>query len=185
MTCVETLVTVVTDQMLVADLTGPDDLRFDLLTSEDGSADHRLKVVTRKPMSLTRIMPHLAALGVEVIDERQSELDLAGDRILIYNLGFREAEGVDFGPQDINRFADALRASYFGQAEAGRMARLVMTAKLSWQQVAVLRAMSRYLQQAGTPFSQTYIGNALVAYPKIANALVDAFEIAQWLVEIQ
>lgn len=177
MTCVETLVTVVTDQMLVADLTGPDDLRFDLLTSEDGSADHRLKVVTRKPMSLTRIMPHLAALGVEVIDERQSELDLAGDRILIYNLGFREAEGVDFGPQDINRFADALRASYFGQAEAGRMARLVMTAKLSWQQVAVLRAMSRYLQQAGTPFSQTYIGNALVAYPKIANALVDAFEI--------
>jgi len=170
-------VTVVTNQMLVAEMTGPDDLRFDLLPPEDGQGDHRLKVVTRKPMSLTRIMPHLASLGVEVTDENQSACDVDGDRILIYTLGFREAEGVDFETEDINRFANALRASYFGNAEAGRLARLVMTARLSWQQVAILRAMSRYLMQTGTPFSQTYLANALRANPGIAAALVAAFEI--------
>jgi len=163
--------------MLVAELTGPDDLRFDLLAPVGAQGDHRLKVVTSKPMSLTRIMPHLASLGVEVTDESQSALEVDGKRILIYTLGFREAEGVDFETEDINRFANALRASYFGNAEAGRLTRLVMTARLTWRQVGILRAISRYLMQAGAPFSQTYIANALRANPAIAAALVAAFEI--------
>ena len=164
------------DVTLAHELTGPDDLRFDLEAPKTGG-DPVLKVVTKRPMSLTTIMPHLAALGVEVTEERPSELVVDGEKVLSYELGFRTSEGVDFTDDELQRFADGLRASYFGKAEAGRMTRLIMTAGLTWQQVVFLRAMSRYLQQAGIPFSQTYISMALNANTSIAAALVDAFEI--------
>ena len=46
-----------------------------------------------------------------------------------------------------------------GDAEDDVFNRLVLLAGLSWREVALLRAYSRYLRQVGTPFSQTYIAD--------------------------
>ena len=35
--------------------------------------------------------------------------------------------------------------------------RLVLAAQLSWQQVAVVRALVRYLRQVGLPYSLPYV----------------------------
>ena len=167
------------DLELADELTGPEDLRFALSPAEEGDiADLRLKVVSYNPVSLTTIMPHLAALGIEVTDERPSSLDTPRGPVRLYDLGFRHAAGIAFDDRAATkRFADALRASYHGVAEADGLTRLVLGADLTWQQVVCLRAISRYLKQAGVNYSQTYLSNALTAYPAITRALVEAFEV--------
>jgi len=53
---------------------------------------------------------------------------------------------------------------------------LVVRAGVTWRQAAVLRAYSRYLRQAGTPYSQEYIEDAVLAHTEVAKALVGLFE---------
>ena len=45
--------------------------------------------------------------------------------------------------------------------------RLVLTADLAWRDVAVVRALSKYLRQAGIPFSEDYMWRTLNNYPAI------------------
>ena len=164
---------------LARELTGPDDLRFNLHPALAGDlADLRLNVVSYKAMSLTTIMPHLAALGIQVTDERPALLDTAAGTVRLYDLGFRHSAGIAFDDQAAtSRFANALRASYHGVAEADGLTRLVLGADLEWQQVVFLRAISRYLQQAGVKYSQNYIADALTANTALTVALVNAFEV--------
>ena len=169
------------DLRLANELAGPDDLRFALFKpdAEVDVADLRFKVITRSTMSLSRVMPHLDALGVSVIDERPFTWDLRGEPVFVYDFGFHLPEGqtlADWELPDRARFAEAFAASYTGRAHAGKLNRLVMTAGLTWEQVTWLRGIARYLQQAGIPYSQPYVAAALNANPVIAGALVTAFE---------
>ncbi|WP_232547687.1 NAD-glutamate dehydrogenase [Propioniciclava soli] len=169
------------DLRLANELAAPGDLRFALYSPDDPGdpADLRFKVITAEPMSLTRVMPHLNALGVDVTDERPYEWDLRGRRVYLYDFGFALPAGQtlqDWRSDDRVRFAEAFEASYTGVCHAGELNKLVMRAGLAWQQVAWLRGMARYLQQAGTPYSQVYVAAALNANPDIAGALVTAFE---------
>ncbi|MDN5570454.1 MAG: NAD-glutamate dehydrogenase [Propionibacteriaceae bacterium] len=168
------------DLQLANELVGPDDLRFAIYAPDDPAdpADLRFKVVAAEVMSLTRVMPHLNALGIEVTDERPYEWDLRGRPIYLYDFGFQLPAGQtlrDWGMDDRARFAAAFEASYTGACHAGELNRLVLRAGLTWQQVTWLRGIARYLQQAGIPYSQVYVAAALNANPDIAGALVTAF----------
>ena len=170
----------VADLLLANQLTGPDDLRFVIYRPNDpgDAADLRFKVITAQRMSLTRVMPHLDALGLDVLDERPFHWDLRGAPVSLFDFGFTLPAGqtpTDWTLADRARFADAFAASYQGRAHAGRLNRLVINAGLTWEQVAWLRGISRYLRQAGIPFSQPYVADALNANPEIAAALVNAF----------
>ena len=169
------------DLKLANELTGPDDLRFALFKPDAAldDADLRFKVITRSTMSLSRVMPHLDALGVTVIDERPFMWDLRGEPVWVYDFGFNLPPGqtlADWELPDRERFAEAFAASYTGLAHAGKLNRLVMTAQLTWEQVTWLRGIARYLQQAGIPYSQVYVAAALNANPDIAAAIVTAFQ---------
>ena len=148
-------------------------------TDPDDPAQLRLKVIGRQTMSLTKVMPHLAALGVEVVDERPFVIELRGEEIRVYDFGLQLPEGLDaaaFAGDDEARFIDAFDASWGGRTHPGKMNALIMTAGLTWRQVGWLRAVARYLQQAAIPFSQVYVAAALTTYPAIAQGLVAAFE---------
>ncbi|WP_157754753.1 NAD-glutamate dehydrogenase [Nigerium massiliense] len=169
--------TALADLQLANQLRGEDDLQFSLY-EQDGEG-LRFKVFSRQEMSLTDVLPHLAVLGVEVTDERPFTWDLRGEPVHVYDFGFRLGAGEsasDWDAADRDRFCEAFAASYRGQAHPGQLNRLVMGAKLTWRQVSWLRGISRYLQQAGIPFSQVYVAAALNDHPRIAAALVDAFE---------
>jgi glutamate dehydrogenase len=159
-------------------LVGPDDLRLVMtqVTDPDDPADLRLKVFTGQEMSLTRVMPHLSVLGAEVVDERPYTWDLRGERVAVYDFGLRLPDGASWDGTDRQNFADAFAASWTGRCESGNLNQLVVPARLTWRQVDCLRCISRYLQQAGLSFSQTYIAAALVANPRIAAELVATFE---------
>ena len=51
----------------------------------------------------------------------------------------------------------------------------MLLAGLDWRQAALLRAVARYLQQAGIPFAQKVLSETLGRHPAVATALVDLF----------
>src|SRR5207248_1708218 len=52
---------------------------------------------------------------------------------------------------------------------------LVLAAGLMWRDVAMLRALSRFLRQAGVPYSQGYLASTLAKHSQVAQSLTDLF----------
>jgi glutamate dehydrogenase len=146
-------------------------------------ADLRLKIFRRDAsLSLSRVLPHLSLLGVDVIDERPYELQLsAQERAFIYDFGVTvpgggQAVASRWTTEARNRFMEAFAASYSGQSEPDGFNALVMGAELSWRQVSILRVIGRYLRQGGATNSQTYIAQALSSNVDLARLLIGLFE---------
>ena len=148
---------------------------------EGDRADLRLKVFRRgNTMTLSEVLPHLTRMGVTVIDERPYEIALPGDaQGMIYDFGLRIPGGTDslsrWTPAARDRFNEAFKAAYRGETESDRLNGLVISAGLDHRQIDWLRTISRYLQQAGTTWSQDYIAQALLGEVELAEALVQLF----------
>ncbi|MET1005179.1 MAG: NAD-glutamate dehydrogenase domain-containing protein, partial [Propionibacteriaceae bacterium] len=146
-------------------------------------ADLRLKIFRRDAsLSLSKVLPHLSLLGVDVIDERPYELLLSHDeRAFIYDFGLTVPGGAAavaerWSADARTRFTDAFTASYSGLSEPDGFNPLVMGAELNWRQVSILRTIGRYLRQGGATYSQTYIAQALTANVDVARLLTSLFE---------
>lgn len=141
----------------------------------DGADDVRLKVYLKEAsLTLSAVLPQLSALGFEVIDEWPYELELRGERAMVYEFSLRPV-GFEVTEDDRQRIVDAIAAAMRGQVEADSFSALVTKARLGWRDVAVLRTIARYLRQTGMPFSQTYIARALASHPAIAGDLSALF----------
>ena len=132
-----------------------------------------------EPITLTQFIPVLHDLGAVVTDERPYEVkrdadsDVETDRF-IYDIGLRLTTELDHDAR--GRFREAVLAVWRGDAESDRLARLVVTAGLSWRDVTVLRAYSRYLIQIGSRFSPAYVMDTLNQSPNIARLLIELFQ---------
>ncbi|MEU5184685.1 NAD-glutamate dehydrogenase [Streptomyces longwoodensis] len=152
-----------------------------------GPDERRFKIYRKgESISLSRVLPVLARLGVEVIDERPYELRCA-DRAnaWIYDFGLRiprallvkAANGGDYLADDAReRFQEAFAATWTGRAENDGFNALVLSAGLSWRQAMVLRAYAKYLRQAGSTFSQDYMEDTLRNNVHTTRLLVSLFE---------
>ncbi|SBT50260.1 NAD-glutamate dehydrogenase [Micromonospora narathiwatensis] len=146
--------------------------------AESGEAmDVRFKVYRYgEPMMLSAVLPVLHSLGVRVVDEHPYEVERVDGRIWLYDFGLLLPEAhqdlAEVRPHAENAFAAAWR----GEAEVDGFNELVLRAGLTWRQVVVLRAYAKYLRQAGTVFSQEYMEQTFIAYPRIASLLVELFE---------
>ncbi len=140
-----------------------------------GPLERRLKLLRVAPLSLTAVLPILRNLGAEVVDERPYHLERAdGSTGYVYDFGLRLPVEPDEGAAAL--LTETFRAAWDGRTESDELDQLVLLAGLTWRQVVVLRACSRYLRQAGSTFSQEYLVAALVANASIARALVELFE---------
>ncbi|NKY89274.1 NAD-glutamate dehydrogenase [Nocardia veterana] len=152
-------------------------------------------------ISLSQVLPLLQSLGVEVVDERPYEVEFDDGRLAwIYDFGLQarpdllrksldpdmDAELVESADRlDVldaperglrERFTAAFDALWHGRAEADPLNELVLRAGLDWRAVSILRAYSKYLQQADFPYSQTNIARVLLASPDVARLFVGLFE---------
>ncbi len=148
---------------------GPGELRFKIYRSGT-------------ELSLSEVLPLLQRMGVDVLDERPYELDLAdGTRVWVYDFGLFH-RGVATGQVETEAedlkvlFQDAFAAVWSGRAESDGFNALVVSAGLRWRQAMVLRAYAKYLRQTGTTFSQEYIEEALAAHVPLVRLLVELFE---------
>ncbi|MDT4946742.1 MAG: glutamate dehydrogenase [Pseudonocardiales bacterium] len=171
-------VTAVRDLLRLESLPADDGLAFDLYVPESDDADRRLKVFrTGQSVSLARALPIFTQMGIEVLDERPYEIELAdAGEMWIYDFGLRLPAGVDFDDERSENVVDALRLLWREEIEQDGFNALVVRTAMTWWQANVLRAYAKYLRQAGTTFSQGYIERALVDNPDIAWALIELFE---------
>ena len=131
------------------------------------------------PVSLSDVLPMFESMGLEVTDERPYEVrPRDGAPIWIYDFGLAygaEAE-LDAGDDALReRFHDAFARVWRGEVENDGFNALVLRAGLPWREVTVVRAVARYLRQAGTTFSDRYMERTLLAHPDVARGLVELF----------
>ncbi|WP_405742391.1 NAD-glutamate dehydrogenase [Streptomyces sp. NBC_01525] len=139
--------------------------------------ERRFKIYrTGEPVSLSKVLPGLNRLGVEVVDERPYELPCSDSTLAwVYDFGLRMPEKVN-GDGARERFQDAFTAVWTGAAESDGFNELVLRAGLDWRQAMVLRAYAKYLRQAGSTFSQTYMEDTLANNVHTTRLLVSLFE---------
>ena len=148
-----------------------------------GSRDSRLllKVYHRSsPIPLSARVPLLENMGFRVINERTYRITPA-DAPLSYmhemTLESRSGEDIAFTEQLQSRLESMFMAIWTGKAEDDGYNRLVLTADLAWRDIAVIRALSKYLRQAGIRFSEDYMWSTLNNYPAITAKLVELFHL--------
>lgn len=168
------------DVVQAASLETENDLRMSLYRPRKKSFGvFRLKIFKySQPIPLSEVLPMLKNLGFSIVNERPYQLSLADGRtIWAQDFDMVPALGGDLDLEAIHKpFRQAFEMVWRGSLENDGFNRLVLAARLTWRQVAMLRAYCKYLLQTRLPFSQTYMEETLVAHPLISRLLVEMFE---------
>ncbi|MEM6847793.1 MAG: NAD-glutamate dehydrogenase [Pseudomonadota bacterium] len=145
----------------------------------DGENGCSLKIYNKdEPISLSSRVPILENMGFTVIDERTFRVAIPGHEhsCFMHDMSLKSADGA---PLDVTGYAEFLQAMFIAvweaEAENDTFNGLLLTAGLAWRDIAILRALSRYLRQATIPYGQDLIAETLNRYPAIAKALIDLF----------
>ncbi|MES2218541.1 MAG: NAD-glutamate dehydrogenase [Pseudomonadota bacterium] len=144
----------------------PETLRFKLFHAEH-------------PVALSDVLPTLENMGLRVIGERPHEIIFKDGKIIWINdfdvVYVRDKEIPVENVREI--FQEAFAKIWFRFAEDDGFNRLVLEAQLTWREVAVLRAYTKYLRQTGFTFSQNYVEKALINNPDITKNLINLFKL--------
>ncbi|MBT8240546.1 MAG: NAD-glutamate dehydrogenase, partial [Acidimicrobiia bacterium] len=142
---------------------------------EAGAQELRCKLFrSGSPITLSQFIPVLHDLGAVIADERPYEV-VAKNSVprFIYDIGLLLDVELDRSGRD--RFRDAVLAAWNGQVESDGLARLVVTAGLTWREVVILRGYARYMIQIGMKYSYSYLIDTLNSHHQIARLLVELF----------
>ena len=155
----------------------PGELALHLYRRRKSDADIRFKVFRfAEPMMLSAVLPVLHSLGVQVADERPFQVNREDGVIYLHDFGLRLSDPAIHVPNVRSIVENAFSASWRGEAETDDFNALVLKAGLTWRQVVILRAYSRYLRQAGNLHSSTFMATTLGTHPQLAAMLVELFE---------
>ncbi|GGB87949.1 NAD-glutamate dehydrogenase [Marinobacterium zhoushanense] len=131
-------------------------------------------------MTLSDVLPILEHLGVSVLSATPYQLSPEKGQLPGWIIDFQLAcdPQLDLEPQAVReQFQQSFIRTYNGELEDDRFHQLVLRAGLSYRDITLLRAVSKYLQQLGVPFSQHYIEQALSRNPQLTRQLCELFAI--------
>jgi glutamate dehydrogenase len=152
-----------------------EDTLISLYRPRQGGGDAlRCKLYSSAGVSLSDVLPTFEHMGARVVDERPYPVQPEGaEPVWIYDFGLRcRAEDVEAVDEIFEAaFLDARR----GRLEDDGLNALVLAAALPGREVAILRAIAKYLRQAGIAYSDAYMGRTLRAHPDVARLLVKLF----------
>ncbi|HEU4974773.1 MAG TPA: NAD-glutamate dehydrogenase domain-containing protein [Baekduia sp.] len=144
----------------------------------DGGRSTRVTLYKRGPkVELSRATPMLEHLGLRVIEEIPARLHGEGE-LWIQAFGVL---GADERPLDLRevsgRVAETIEAVWRGETESDSLNRLVVSAGMRWEQVAILRAYRRYRQRLGSRYTESFQNDVIAANPQITAKLMRLFEL--------
>ncbi len=165
---------------LVIEQLEPGELSLELYEPPNGSRrELRLKITRVGPaMSLSRVLPILHSMGVDVVDEYPYEIARALKEpawVLDFGMLLPDSEIADRGSL-AERFEEAFAAAWNDRCEIDGFNTLIVNGGLRWRQALVLRAYSRYMRQIGSTFSQRYIEEVVGGNVAITRLLLRLFE---------
>ena len=167
----------VADVARIEELDQPDDLSLRLYRPLEASHNALRAKVFRlgPPLALSALLPLFEDMGVQVADERPYSITPSErETVWIYDFGLTYGGDIELEADRVRDvFQDAFIRSWRGDTESDGYNRLVLRAGLTSREATVLRAIGRYLRQAGTTFSDRYTELALVGHPGVARLLVD------------
>ncbi|XRQ11300.1 NAD-glutamate dehydrogenase [Actinomadura welshii] len=172
--------TAVADLRRLEELSGDADTSINLYEPYRAEPGERRMKIYRlgEPISLSRMLPLLHNMGVELIDERPYEIVTSDEqRFWIYDLGLRYAPPADV-PEDAVKglFQEAFTRLWNGEIENDGFNALVLHVGLNWWQAMILRAYALYLRQTGTTFSKRYIEQVLLRNASLTRLIVRLWE---------
>ncbi|OIZ99475.1 NAD-glutamate dehydrogenase [Rickettsiella grylli] len=131
-----------------------------------------------KPIILSDALPVLENMGLCVIDEWPQEITLPdGHRVWINDFGVKPVNIDDVDVSQVKEiFQDAFSKIWSEEVENDGFNRLILAGQLTWREVSVLRAYTKYLRQIGVPFSQAYVEKVVSRNAGIAKILVKLFK---------
>lgn len=166
---------------------------------EAGANQLRFKIYSpNKPLVLSAVMPMLENMGVMVMEELLYEIHPAGSKnvpgrlvtdhtsdsdesdaeqsLYLHDFALESKDGRDIDFASVREvFHDSFLQVLSGEVESDGFNRLVLAAGLAWRDVVISRAYSKYLRQAGIPFSQDYMAETLAKNPDIVRNLAKLF----------
>ncbi len=146
---------------------------------EAAESELRFKIYRQaRPVALSDVLPLFEHMGFRVISEQPYELRQDSEPpVWVHDFTMTAPDGRAIDIERLREaFEEAFLAIWQGAAEDDGFNRLVVNAGLTWRQVMVLRAYAKYLRQAGSTFSQSYVERSLTANPAVAALLVALFE---------
>ncbi|PTW60894.1 glutamate dehydrogenase (NAD) [Breoghania corrubedonensis] len=147
----------------------------------ESDGDHRvsLKVYHHEtPIPLSARVPMLENMGFRVINERTYRITPAqGQMSYLHDLTLdsRFEAPLDLHDDLLRRLEGLFMAVWSDTAESDGYNALVLSANLGWRDIAMLRALSRYLRQIRVRYSEDYMWGTLGRYPAVAAKLVELF----------
>jgi glutamate dehydrogenase len=154
---------------------------FHLRGEEDGSGIGLKVWSCARPIPLSERVPVLENMGFRVVDERTYHIAPKGEghqEIWFHDMLLERADG---GATDMQEHKHRLEALFLmvmrGVAENDGYNALVLTAGLMWRDVALIRAISRFLRQIRIAFSQDYMWATLRKHSEIAESIAGLFHI--------
>jgi len=168
------------NDVLVIDALEPGELSLEIYEPPNsGRRDLRLKVTRVGPaMSLSRVLPILQSMGVDVVDEYPYEIQRVMQEpawILDFGMLLPDLEIPDHASL-AERFEEAFAVAWDGRCGVDGFNALVVKSGLRWRQALVLRAYARYMRQVGSTFSQKYLEDVIIGNADITRLLVQLFE---------
>jgi glutamate dehydrogenase len=132
----------------------------------------------QRPLPLSERVPVLENMGFKVVDERTFRVaPQQGPPVWLHDMLLERKDGA---PIDLDADKARLEAAFltvmYGQAENDGYNALTLAGSLGWRDVALTRALSRYLRQIRVPFSQDYMWATLAKHAGIAGTIVGLFQ---------
>ncbi len=127
---------------------------------------------------LSDVLPKLENLGLKVMEEQAYSVQPRGEarEAWIHDILLLDAGGAEHRLRDVKApLEDALAEMWDGAAEDDSLNQLVLHTAMGWREIVILRAYLKYLRQAGTTFSQSYMRRSLTNNPVIVGNLVKLF----------
>ena len=132
-----------------------------------------------RPLPLSARVPVLENMGFRVVDERTFHIEPKRDgarTVWFHDMLLERRDGsaieLDEGKA---RLETAFLMVMRGLAENDGFNALTLAGGLGWRDVALIRALSRYLRQIRVPYSQDYMWTTLVKHFVIVDDIVELF----------
>jgi glutamate dehydrogenase len=132
-----------------------------------------------RPLPLSERVPVLENMGFRVVDERTFHIAAKGGdgrEVWFHDMLLERGDG---GAIDLTQAKAKLETAFLmvmrGAAENDGYNALTLAGGLMWRDVALIRALSRYLRQVRVPYSQDYMWATLTKHAGIAADIVALF----------
>jgi glutamate dehydrogenase len=133
----------------------------------------------KRPLPLSERVPVLENMGFRVVDERTFQIlpkDGDGREAWFHDMLLVDRDG---GMVALDKLKSQIEAAFLmvmrGLAENDGYNALTLAVGLMWRDVALIRALSRFLRQIRVPYSQDYMWATLTKHAGIAADIVALF----------